>query len=111
MLISCSVAVGPKPFTDYSQSTIPLLNGIYVLCRIAVYKALYRIFGGFVADVVAAIDQVLLILSIYQEDDGGMLFTVIPQKMDLFYFQIYFSLWTLYNCSRFLVSIIYIIMT
>jgi hypothetical protein len=26
--------------------------------RIAVYKALYRLFGGFVADVVAAIDQV-----------------------------------------------------
>ena len=31
--------------------------GIFVY-RIAVYKALYRLFGGFVADVVAAIDQV-----------------------------------------------------
>lgn len=28
------------------------------MSRIAVYKALYRLFGGFVADVVAAIDQV-----------------------------------------------------
>lgn len=27
-------------------------------CRIAVYKALYPLFGGFVADVMAAIDQV-----------------------------------------------------
>lgn len=31
--------------------------------RIAVYKALYRLFGGFVADVVAAIDQVCLYYS------------------------------------------------
>jgi hypothetical protein len=28
------------------------------MTRIAVYKALYRLFGGFIADVVAAIDQV-----------------------------------------------------
>lgn len=31
---------------------------IFFFGRIAVYKALYRLFGGFVADVVAAIDQV-----------------------------------------------------
>lgn len=30
--------------------------------RIAVYKALYRLFGGFIADVVAAIDQVYAII-------------------------------------------------
>jgi len=31
---------------------------MFCVFRIAVYKALYRLFGGFVADVVAAIDQV-----------------------------------------------------
>jgi len=31
---------------------------MFFVFRIAVYKALYRLFGGFVADVVAAIDQV-----------------------------------------------------
>lgn len=34
--------------------------------RIAVYKALYRLFGGFVADVVAAIEQVGCILLILE---------------------------------------------
>jgi len=34
------------------------LNIWCIFFRIAVYKALYRLFGGFVADVVAAIDQV-----------------------------------------------------
>lgn len=41
----------------------------FSLCRIAVYKALYRLFGGFVSDVVAAIEQVcqnaILLLEIY----------------------------------------------
>lgn len=31
---------------------------LLILCSIAVYKALYKSFGGFAADVVAAIDQV-----------------------------------------------------
>jgi hypothetical protein len=30
----------------------------FVIDRIAVYKVLYRLFGGYVSDVVAAIDQV-----------------------------------------------------
>ena len=30
--------------------------------RIAVYKVLYRLFGGYVADVVAAIDQVWYVI-------------------------------------------------
>lgn len=31
----------------------------YLCFRIAVYKVLYRLFGGFVSDVVAAIEQVI----------------------------------------------------
>lgn len=36
-----------------------------IFCSIAVYKALYKSFGGFAADVVAAIDQVCMTGSIY----------------------------------------------
>lgn len=39
----------------------------FFCCRIAVYKALYRLFGGFVSDVVAAIDQVCNNLALYDE--------------------------------------------
>lgn len=41
-----------------SKSFFMIYYNFFFVCRIAVYKALYRLFGGFVADVVAAIDQV-----------------------------------------------------
>jgi hypothetical protein len=49
------------PLIDQKLGTTVLSVALDIWCimfRIAVYKALYRLFGGFVADVVAAIDQV-----------------------------------------------------
>lgn len=60
------------------------------LCRIAVYKALYRIFGGFVADVVAAIDQVLYI----SKKMMGPLFWLFKFNSDLFHTKHQFPLMT-----------------
>lgn len=40
---------------------LPCLSAYSSLFSIAVYKALYKSFGGFAADVVAAVDQVCLI--------------------------------------------------
>lgn len=42
---------------EFEKATLILLTCL-VLVRVAVYKVLYRLFGGYVADVVAAIDQV-----------------------------------------------------
>lgn len=36
-----------------------------VLVSVAIYKALYKRFGGFAADIIAAIDQVKKLLSLY----------------------------------------------
>lgn len=48
-----------NPLTSVFTLNIICYNYFFVpLLRIAVYKALYRLFGGFVADVVAAIEQV-----------------------------------------------------
>lgn len=44
-----------------------LIHSISIFSSIAVYKALYKSFGGFAADVVAAIDQVLVFTS-YKND-------------------------------------------
>lgn len=37
-----------------------LSNKHHCTCRVAVYKVLYRLFGGYVSDVVAAIEQVCI---------------------------------------------------
>lgn len=47
--------------------------------RIAVYKALYRLFGGFVADVVAAIDQVCKYI-IYSRNLIVFVIAILPQN-------------------------------
>jgi hypothetical protein len=46
--------------------------------RIAVYKALYRLIGGFIPDVIAACDQVCCIIMIHHLRVGDS-----PKKVDL----------------------------
>ena len=56
----------------------------YLCCRIAVYKALYKLFGGFVSDVIAAIDQVLLQYISNLFCKIGFTYSISIQYFDLF---------------------------
>lgn len=52
---------GYAPYLLYEETYKQFGSFIYlfIFFRIAIYKVLYRLFGGYVSDVVAAIDQVL----------------------------------------------------
>lgn len=57
---SLILSIEPTCFSNMYSFLFDHTNDVPTFSSIAVYKALYKSFGGFAADVVAAIDQVCL---------------------------------------------------